>query len=277
MYDPNKAAKYWGARIKNFDLEHAVLSLNTPSYLNDAYSIWEYQTLLSNLEKIKNSKIVDIACGGGRISIPLAKKGAKVTGIDITQEMLDFAKKNAQKNHCSANLTLVKASAWDTRLPSNNFDKVLLLGILEHLPNNFKKKTIKEAYRLCKNNGKIFIVINNKNSFFLSEVKKWKKPFQKKSGYYSSLMEPKKITNYLKTLKLETKIVNSNLNYSILYHYLNSFDQNTLSSKKLQKLSSLFDYYIQLDLNQQIRKYFNKKYSDIENSFADQFFIVATK
>jgi len=277
MYDPKKATQYWGKRIKNFDLDHAVLSLNTPSYLNDAYSFWEFQILLSNLGKIKNSKIVDIACGGGRISVPLAKKGAKVTGVDITQEMLDFAKKNAQKNHCSNNLSLVNASAWDTKLPQNYFDKVLLLGILEHLPDKFKNKTIKEAYRLCKKNAKIFIVINNKNSFFLSKVKKWKKPSQKNSGYYSSLMDPKKIMDYLKTLKLKTKVVNSNLNYSILYHFINSFGQKNLSSKELQKLSYLFDYYIQLDLNQMGSKYFHEKYSDIENSFADQFFIVATK
>ena len=121
------------------------------------------------------------------------------------------------------------------------------------------------------------MVINNKNSFFLSKVKKWKKPSQKKSGYYSSLMDPKKMMNYLKTLKLKTKIVNSNLNYSILYHFLNSFDQKNLSSNDLQKLLSLFNYYIQLDLNQMRQKYFNKQHSEIENSFADQFFIVATK
>ena len=165
MYDAKKAAKYWGSRIKNSDLDHAVLSLNTPTYLNDAYSLWEYKTLLSNFKSIKNSKIVDIACGGGRVSIPLAKLGAKVTGVDITKEMLDFAKKNAKKNKCLPNLFLVNESAWDTKLPSNSFDNVLLLGILEHLPDTYKKKTLKEAFRLCKKNGRIFVVINNKNSF----------------------------------------------------------------------------------------------------------------
>lgn len=277
MYDPKEAAKYWGSRITNFDLEHAVLSLNTPTFLNDAYAIWEYRILLSNLNSIKNSKIVDIACGGGRISIPLAKKGAKVTGVDITREMLDFAKKNAQRNHCSSNLSLVNALAWDTKLPSNNFDKVLLLGILEHLPDEFKKKSIQEAFRLCKKNGKIFIVINNKNSFFLSKVKKWKKPSQKKSGYYSSLMDPKKILSFLKSLKLKPEIINSNLNYSILYRFLDSIDQKNLTTKDIKKLMPLFEYYIELDIKKMGRKHFISNYSEIENHFADQFFIVAKK
>ncbi len=39
MYDPEKATKYWSSRIKNFDLDHAVLSLNTLTYLNDTYSM----------------------------------------------------------------------------------------------------------------------------------------------------------------------------------------------------------------------------------------------
>ncbi len=273
MYNPKKAAKYWNNRIDSKDLKPAVLSLNASQFLNNAYDEWESKILQKELGSIRGKKIVDLACGGGRVSIPLAKKGGKVTGVDIATKMLKFAEKNGKKNSCLSNLKFVNTPVWDTKLPSNYFDKVLLLGILEHLPDNFKKLTIKEAHRLAKKNGKIFIVINNKNSLFLSQVKKWKKPKQVKTGYYSSLMNPADIIKFLKSLKMKPKIVNSNLNYSLAYHLFESLHSN-VSKEKANKIESLFNYLIHQDI---INKQNLKNYKLLEHNFADQFFIVTKK
>lgn len=276
MYNPKLAAKYWDSRIKHYDLEHAVLSLNLPEYLNEAYSSWEFQTLLKQLGKIRQNKILDIACGGGRIAIPLAQRGAEVTGVDISKEMLNHAKKLAKKKLCHKHTEFINEVAWDTKLPSGVYDKVLLLGILEHLPDNFKKKAIKEAYRLTKRGGKIYLVINNKNSFFLNLVKKWKKPTQKRTGYYSSLVYPKQIIAFLKSLKLKVDEVNSNLNYSILFLLLNRIEQKSISKEDIEGIYTIFQYYINLDLKRLGSK-ISKQYSSLEQRFADQFFIIAKK
>ena len=100
--------------------------------------------LKKEIGNVKNKTILDIGCGGGRNSIPLAKMGAKVTGVDISPQMLDFAKNNSKKNKCSKNTNFILSSAWETNLPSKSFDKILLLGILEHIPEEYRKKTIKE-------------------------------------------------------------------------------------------------------------------------------------
>jgi ubiquinone/menaquinone biosynthesis C-methylase UbiE len=277
MYDSKKASQYWDIRIKNFDLQSAVLSLSLPKYLNDAYASWELQTLRKVLGKIKNKKITDIACGGGRIAIPLAKMGAKVTGIDISQEMLNYAKKNAIRNRCSSNVKFFCNNAWNTELTSNSFDKVLLLGILEHLPDKYKKLTIKEAHRITKKHGSVYIVINNKKSFFLRRVRKWKTPIQQKSGYYSSLMNRNQIISYLKSLNFDVNIINSNLNYSILLHTLELIDHKTITKKDMRKISQLFQYYINLDLNNMRNGISSKLYDSLEETYADQYFIMARK
>lgn len=273
MYNPKKAANYWNSRIDSVKLKPAVLSLGASQFLNNAYANWESQILQKELSSIRGKKIVDLACGGGRVSIPLAKKGAKVTGVDIAPKMLRFAEKNAKKNSCASNLTLVNSPVWNTKLPSNYFDKVLLLGILEHLPDKYKKLTMKEAHRIAKKNGKIFIVINNKKSIFLSQVKKWKKPKQAKTGYYSSLMNPMEIMKFLKSLKMKPKIVNSNLNYSLAYHLFEKFDSN-ISKDQANKIENLFEYLINQDVD---NKKNSKNYSLLEHNFADQFFIVTKK
>ncbi len=80
--------------------------------------------------------------------------------------MLDFTKNNAKKNKCSKNTNFIQFNVWEIDLPSRSFDKILLLGILEHIPEEYRKKTIKEAQRLLKKGGELYVVINNKNSFF---------------------------------------------------------------------------------------------------------------
>lgn len=277
MYDSKKASQYWGTRIKNFDLQSAVLSLSLPKYLNDAYASWELRTLRKVLGKIKNKKIADIACGGGRIAIPLAKMGAKVTGIDISQEMLNYAKKSATRNCCSPNVEFIHNNAWNTELTSNRFDKVLLLGILEHLPDKYKKLTIKEAYRITKQHGSVYIVINNRKSFFLRRIKKWKTPMQQKSGYFSSLMNPNQIISYLKSLHFDVDIINSNLNYSILLHTITLMDHKVITKSDMRKISQLFQYYINLDLNNRRNGISPKLYDSLKETFADQYFIMARK
>ncbi len=273
MYNTKKAAQYWGKRIKNYDLETAVLSLSFPSYLNNAYANWESTILKNKIGSVKNKTVLDIGCGGGRNSIPLAKMGAKVTGIDISPQMLDFARKNAKKNKCSKNTIFINSSAWETGLPSKNFDKVLLLGVLEHLPEEYRELTIKEAKRLLKKNGFLYIVINNKNSFFLKSVQKWKKPKQKISGYYSGLMNPKLIIAFMKSLKFNIVSIQSNLHYSMLLHAIEKINPSLVSKLDSELIDKFFTNLIKFDLKSNISK-FSGKNQELDEKFADQFFII---
>ena len=96
MYNIKKAATYWSKRIKNYDLQTAVLSLSFPEYLNNAYAQWESNILKKEIGNVNNKTILDIGYGGGRNSIPLANMGAKVTGVDISSQMLNFPKNKSK-------------------------------------------------------------------------------------------------------------------------------------------------------------------------------------
>lgn len=52
------------------------------------YDIPFYQSIIDKT----GQNVLELACGTGRVAIPLAKSGAKVTGLDASAEMLDFAK-----------------------------------------------------------------------------------------------------------------------------------------------------------------------------------------
>ena len=46
---------------------------------------------------LKNLKILDIGCGGGLISEPMARLGAEVTGIDASSKNIEIAKIHSKK------------------------------------------------------------------------------------------------------------------------------------------------------------------------------------
>jgi 2-polyprenyl-6-hydroxyphenyl methylase/3-demethylubiquinone-9 3-methyltransferase len=83
------------------------------------------------LDCLKDLLILDVGCGGGIVSEPLAKLGAKITGIDPAEENIEAAKLHAEKSGLSINYrsTTVEALA-DT---GEKFDMVIASEVVEHV------------------------------------------------------------------------------------------------------------------------------------------------
>lgn len=109
----------------------------------------------------KNIKILDIGCGTGRHAIELARRGYTVTGVDLSDSMLQHARKKARNNNVK-----VQFKQCDARdLPYNNqFDLVIMLcegafPLMETDEMNFG--ILKNAAKALKTNGKyIFTTLN---------------------------------------------------------------------------------------------------------------------
>lgn len=96
-------------------------------------------------------KILEVGVGSGKLMKYLRKKGYEVKGIDVSP--------------ISAKLTgSVIASATKIPFKDSSFDCVLGISIIEHLSKNEGEQFIKEAYRVLKNKGIIFLVTPNFSS-----------------------------------------------------------------------------------------------------------------
>ncbi len=75
----------------------------------------ESKVYLKLIGDIENKEILDVATGTGRHAIDMAKKGAKVTGVDVSRPMIKNARKKAEKRN--ANVEFIQADA--NKLPFN--------------------------------------------------------------------------------------------------------------------------------------------------------------
>ncbi len=107
---------------------------------------------------LKNLNILDIGCGGGLLCEPLSRLGAKMTGIDASENNIKVAELHAKE--MGLNINYVNCSPESLNL-KNNFDVILNMEVVEHVSNT--NLFIKNCSKLIKKNGIMFVATINKN------------------------------------------------------------------------------------------------------------------
>ena len=102
--------------------------------------------------------ILDIGCGGGLISEPMARLGAKVTGIDASEKNINVAKLHSKNN--GLNIDYQNTSPENLKY-FEKFDIILNLEIVEHVDN--VSLYINSCYKLLKKNGLMFTATLNRS------------------------------------------------------------------------------------------------------------------
>ncbi len=113
---------------------------------------------------LKNLEILDIGCGGGLISEPLARLGANVTGIDAAEKNIKVASLHCKKNNLKINYL---NNSPEQLKEKEKFDIILNLEIVEHVDN--VDLYLKSCFSLLKRNGLMFTATLNRT--FTSYIK----------------------------------------------------------------------------------------------------------
>ena len=156
-------------------------------YLNS----FEKNKLIPLLGEVKGKTILDVGAGTGRTSVVLAKMGAEVTALDVSEQMLkELTKKNAK-------IKTVVGDAESLPFPDKSFDVVVSAFLIVHLkdPTRF----FDEAYRVLKDGG--LLVVTNINQKEPPEVKTPAGIIKIESYYH----RPEKIREILESLAFEIK------------------------------------------------------------------------
>ena len=106
---------------------------------------------------LRNIKILDIGCGGGLLSEPMCRLGAKVTAIDASEKNINVAKFHSKKNNLDIDYI---CTSPEKLKEENQFDVILNMEIVEHV--NDVSFFLKSCSKLLKKNGIMFVATLNK-------------------------------------------------------------------------------------------------------------------
>ncbi|TCS36508.1 3-demethylubiquinone-9 3-methyltransferase [Paucimonas lemoignei] len=109
---------------------------------------------------LAGKKVVDVGCGGGILAESMAKKGANVTGIDLSEKPLKVADLHSLESGVQVRYELIAAEALAAREPGQ-YDVVTCMEMLEHVPD--PASIVTACATLVKPGGHVFFSTINRN------------------------------------------------------------------------------------------------------------------
>jgi len=113
---------------------------------------------------VENPFLIEIGCGGGLLTLELAKRGYNITGMDVSKESLHAAKKQAEK--LGLDVKFKSGDIYDIPAVDATFDVVIITEVTEKLLN--LQLAYKEIARVLKPGG--IVVFDTINRTFKSWI-----------------------------------------------------------------------------------------------------------
>jgi 2-polyprenyl-6-hydroxyphenyl methylase/3-demethylubiquinone-9 3-methyltransferase len=109
---------------------------------------------------LSGKTVVDVGCGGGILAESMARKGAKVTGIDLSEKALKVADLHGMESGVQVRYEKIAAEDLASREPGQ-FDVVTCMEMLEHVPD--PASIVRACTAMVKPGGHVFFSTLNRN------------------------------------------------------------------------------------------------------------------
>lgn len=134
-------------------------------FSNTRQSFWNDSLFLLEYIK-KNEKLLDLGCGNGRLYKRLQSLSVDYTGIDISEELIEEARKK------NPGVNFLIGSATDLPFKDNQFDKIISIAVLHHIPSyELRIKFMEEVKRVLKKDGTMILTVWNLQDKKIARIK----------------------------------------------------------------------------------------------------------
>ncbi len=106
-----------------------------------------------------SKRVLDIGCGGGILAESLARHGATVTGIDLSEKALAVAELHGRESGVSVHYEKISAEELALRHPAS-YDVITCMEMLEHVPD--PGSVVRACSQLIKPGGHVFFSTINR-------------------------------------------------------------------------------------------------------------------
>jgi 2-polyprenyl-6-hydroxyphenyl methylase/3-demethylubiquinone-9 3-methyltransferase len=151
-WDPETLRRF-GAQAENWwDPKGGVGALHDINPLRLAY--------MESQRGLNGCRVLDVGCGGGILSEPMARAGAEVTGLDMSSPALAVARQHAEKQGIPVTYLHSSAEEFAWKKPKG-FDIVVCMELLEHVPD--PASLVRACAALTLPGGSLFFATVNRN------------------------------------------------------------------------------------------------------------------
>ena len=168
-------------KMRNYIGHWAYKTLGTLNFIRQI----EWRNMLDWLEPKEGEKILDIACGGGALSLKIAEKGFEVYGVDLLEDAINRAKRLAEREKIACAFKV--GNAEDLPYPDRYFDKAVCSSSLEHFKDDIK--ALKEMHRVLKPSGSVVLTTDS----FTYPISDELKEMHRKIAYVVNYYTPEKL------------------------------------------------------------------------------------
>ena len=213
------------------DMQYSCAYFHNPNISLDQAQIDKKNHIINKLKINENMTVLDIGCGWGGMAIEIAKTtGAKVKGITLSENQFATAKKRAQDEGLSEK---VDFAIQDYRHENGIYDRIVSVGMFEHVGVKYFKTFLKKSYELLNDSG-VFLLHTIGQRGKPTATSPWIRKYIFPGGYIPSLSEILTVCEKQNINITDIEILR--LHYA---HTLSHWYRNTLNNK--DKIVKMFD------------------------------------
>lgn len=138
---------------------------------NPLFKVNSAREIIPHLHLQAGMKVLDLGCGPGRLTIPIAKlvgPSGRVTAFDLQEQMLRRVRKKAEREKL-ANIEFIPGAVGEGKLGKDRFERVLLVTVLGEIPE--KQAALHEIFACLKPGGLLSITEVIADPHFLTRRK----------------------------------------------------------------------------------------------------------
>lgn len=168
------------------DMQYSCAYFHNENISLDQAQIDKKNHIINKLQISENMKVLDIGCGWGGMAIEIAKQtGATVKGITLSENQFATASKRAQEEGLSEKLTF---KLQDYRNENENYDRIVSVGMFEHVGIKYFREYLKKTYDLLKDTG-VFLLHTIGQRGVPTATSPWIRKYIFPGGYIPSLSD----------------------------------------------------------------------------------------
>ena len=213
------------------DMQYSCAYFHNPNMSLDQAQKDKKQHIIKKLQITENMDVLDIGCGWGGMAIEIAKStGAKVKGITLSENQFKTASERAQKEGLADKVSF---ALQDYRNETEKYDRIVSVGMFEHVGVKYFKTYLSKANDILKENG-VFLLHTIGQRGKPTATSPWIRKYIFPGGYIPSLSEVMNATQKLNINVTDVKVLR--LHYA---HTLSKWYQNVIENK--DKSINMFD------------------------------------